>query len=204
MQQLKNTINHFNKIILDELKENNIRACVAGGAVRDYFMGVFTKTDYDLFFPDEENLRLAIEYFKSKGCEVKWESDNGMKVKHNGKTFDLVKKIFGKPEWLINEFDFTVSMFAVDSDKVYYGESSFIDLCKRQLMLNKITYPASTLSRAFRYYQKGFKMCSEEMKKLAESIQNMPKQEDKSVDKFGDIITGTNEQSSGDYFAGID
>lgn len=204
MQQLKNTINHFNKIILDELKENNIRACVAGGAVRDYFMGVFTKTDYDLFFPDEKNLKLAIEYFKSKECEVKWESDNGMKVKHNGKTFDLIKKIFGAPEELINEFDFTVSMFAVDNDKVYYGESSFIDLCKRQLMLNKVTYPASTLSRAFRYYQKGFKMCSEEMKKLVESIQNMPKQEEKKNEASGVTAIDISEQSSGDFFAGID
>lgn len=46
-------------------------------------------------------------------------------------------------------------MFAVDNEKIYHGETTFIDLAKRQLMINKITYPASSMSRAFRYYKKG-------------------------------------------------
>lgn len=92
-------------------------------------------------------------------------------------------------------------MFAVDSEKIYYGETTFIDLAKRQLMINKITYPASTMSRAFRYYKKGFAMCQEEMKKMVEAIQEMPKAEPiaQPVDE--------NEPPSGDsmaFFSGID
>lgn len=200
MIQLDNAVDRYNQIILSELKDAGIKCWLAGGALRDYFMAVKITTDYDLFFPSEIEYEKAKTFFKSKQAEVKWESDNGMKVRYNNKTYDLVKKFFDSPQATIDAFDFTVSMFAVDNEKVYYGESTFIDLAKRQLMINKITYPASTLSRAFRYYQKGFRMCQGEMKKLCEAIQAMPNQEEN---------TTTNEPPSGDnsvgnFFIGID
>jgi hypothetical protein len=97
-------------------------------------------------------------------------------------------------------------MFAVDFENLYHGESSFIDLAKRQLMLNKITYPPSTLSRAFRYYKKGFSMCLGEMKTLIESIQEMPKEDKEEKER----TPGEGEEerkSSGEFrgfFTGID
>lgn len=202
MIQLENAVERYGKIILNELKEAGINTWIAGGALRDYFMGVKITTDYDLFFPKESEYIKAQVYFKLKGADVKWESDNGMKVLYNGKTYDLVKKYFDSPQDTINNFDFTVSMFAVDVEKVYYGETTFIDLAKRQLMLNKIPYPASTMSRAFRYYSKGFKMCLGEMKKLCEAIQSMPKEEKQEengntdMPPSGDDVTG--------FFIGID
>lgn len=90
---------------------------------------------------------------------------------------------------------------AVDLQTVYYGETTFIDLSKKQLMINKITYPASTMSRAFRYYKKGFSMCLGEMKKLIESIQDVPKPEPKKNDQE----QNEEDVSSGDdFFSGID
>lgn len=177
MIQLDNAVERYGNIILNELKEAKITCWLAGGALRDYFAGVKINTDYDLFFPDEIEYDKAVNFFKEKEAVVKWESENGMKVVYNKRTFDLVKKFFANPKETIDAFDFTVSMFAVDTEKVYYGESSFIDLAKRQLMINKITYPASTMSRAFRYYKKGYQMCMGEMKKLVLSIQDMPKEE---------------------------
>ncbi len=176
MIQFDNAVARYNKLILAEMKEAGIKCWLAGGALRDYFMGVPIKTDYDIFFPNEIEYIKASDYFKANRAEVKWESENGMKIKYNNYTYDLVKKFFPDPQATINEFDFTVSMFAVDYERIYHGETSFIDLAKRQLMINKITYPASTLSRAFRYYKKGFMMCLGEMKKLIESIQAMPKE----------------------------
>lgn len=203
MIQLENAVARYGKIILTELKEAGVKTWIAGGALRDYFMAVKITTDYDLFFPNEVEYEKAKTFFKTKQAEVKWESDNGMKVKYNGKTYDLVKKFFESPQNTIDSFDFTVSMFAVDNEKVYYGETTFIDLAKRQLMINKITYPASTMSRAFRYYKKGFTMCQGEMKKMVEAIQAMPKDE-KKEDENGN----TNEPPSGDdvsnFFVGID
>ncbi len=185
-------------MILSEMKEKGINVWIAGGAVRDYFMGVRITTDYDLFFPSEDDYQKAKQFFISNNCEVKWESDNGMKVRYSGKTYDLVKKFFQSPQETIDAFDFTVSMFAVDTVKLYHGESSFIDLAKRQLMINKITYPASTMSRAFRYYKKGFSMCQGEMKKIVEAIQGMPKKEESPND------TDDTPSSGDNFFTGID
>lgn len=203
MIQFENAVERYNKIILTELKDAGIICWIAGGALRDYFMGAPIKTDLDIFFPSEQEFEKCSVFFRAKGATVKWESDNGMKVVYNGKTFDLVKHYYAGPQECIDSFDFTVSMFAVDTEKVYHGETSFIDLAKRQLMLNKIPYPASTMSRAFRYYKKGFSMCLGEMKKLVEAIQDMPKPDEEN--------TGTDEHPSpsgdkdlGTFFIGID
>lgn len=201
MIQFDNAVSRYNEMILAELKTAGINCWLAGGALRDYFMGKPVKTDYDIFFPNETEYEKAKKYFEYKDCEIYWESENGRKIKYDGRTYDLVKKYFADPQATINEFDFTVSMLAVDSERVYHGETTFIDLSKRQLMINKITYPASTLSRAFRYYKKGFTMCLGEMKKLFEAIQDTPKVEnnnetaDEETPPSGDL---------GNFFTGID
>jgi hypothetical protein len=200
MIQLTNCVERFRKVILEELKSNNIKCWIAGGSVRDYFTSGAKISDYDIFFPNEEEFNKTKKFFTEKNCEIKWESENGMKVVYNKKTFDLVKKFFDSPQKTIEEFDFTVSMFAVDYDNVYYGESSFIDLSKKQLMINKITYPASTLSRAFRYNKKGFNICLGEMKKLIESIQDMPKPEITDENQDEEVTSG----DLGGFFLGID
>lgn len=202
MIQFDNAVERFGKVILKEMKESGVVCWIAGGSVRDYFMGVPMKTDYDMFFPNEMEYEKAKVYFNAKKAEIKWESENGMKVIYENKTIDLVKKFFATPQDTIDAFDFTVSMFAIDFEKVYHGETSFIDLSKRQLMINKITYPASTLSRAFRYYKKGFVMCKGEMKKLIESIQQMPKEIPAS-----DNVDNEQSPSGGEltrFFIGID
>ena len=206
MIQFDNAIQRYGKIILNEMKEADIKCWLAGGALRDYFMGVPVKTDYDMFFPNEVEYKKARTYFEEKDCEIKWESDNGCKIKYKDLTYDLVKKFFADQQTKIEYFDFTVSMFAVDNEKIYHGETTFIDLAKRQLMINKITYPASSMSRAFRYYKKGFTMCMGEMKKLFESIQNEPKphsttQKNKSESKKEEEISSG---ELGAFFMGID
>lgn len=206
MIQFDNAVKRFNNLILSELKEKSIKCWIAGGAIRDYFAGIPHKTDYDLFFPDEQNFMAAKKYFTDNDASVKWESDNGIKVVYKGKTYDLVKKYFANPKDTIDAFDFTVSMFAVDSEAVYHGETSFIDLSKRQLMINKITYPASTLSRAFRYTKKGYGLCLGEMQKIILSIQEMPKEPNKDGEESP--VGNEGEESSGDkfgwFFIGLD
>lgn len=204
MIQFENAVKRYRLLILDEMDEVGIKCWLAGGALRDYFMGVPVKTDYDMFFPSEIEYDKARKYFSDNNCEVKWESNNGCKIKYNGNTYDLVKKYFNNPVDTINAFDFTVSMFAVDTKKIYHGETTFIDLAKKQLMFNKITYPASTLSRAFRYYTKGFKMCKGEMKKLFEAINDF-KQEEATPENQEE--NNNVDLSSGDlaaFFASID
>jgi len=201
--QFENAINRFNSLILKELKDAQINCWIAGGSVRDYFTGITKASDYDLFFPSEEEYLKAKNYLNEKNAIVKWESNNGIKVLYNNNTFDLVKtRFFATPEDTIREFDFTVSMFAVDINKVYHGETSFIDLSKKQLMINKITFPESTLYRAFKYYKKGFTMCAGEMKKIIEAIKNMPKEIQTENNNNTSSATTENEVISGDGFGG--
>ena len=199
MKQFDNAVERFGKIILNELKERKITAWVAGGVLRDYFAGSRISSDYDLFFPDQDNYDKTMAYFTERGAEIIWDSHNGAKLKHDGKTFDLIKKFFSSPQDTINQFDFTVCMFAVDYDRVYYGETAFMDLAKKQLMINKITYPASTISRAFRYYTKGFRMCKGEMKTMIESYKPAPKDEPENKED-----ENASSGEFGGFFLGID
>lgn len=202
MVQFEKAVERYGKLILNELKTAGVKCWIAGGSLRDYFSGINEETDYDIFFPNGMELEKALKHFQQMEAVTKWDSDNGTKLVYRGKTFDLVKKFFDGPQATIDAFDFTVSMFAVDFEKVYHGESSFIDLAKKQLMINKITYPASTMQRAFRYYKKGFSMCAGEMRKMVEAIQEMPKPE------ISEPLVKVNEDevTSGEFgfFAGID
>jgi tRNA nucleotidyltransferase/poly(A) polymerase len=178
MIQFENAVKFFGSVILSEFKEANIICWIAGGAVRDYFLSLPINSDIDIFFPNKKEWDAAVFYLKISGAEVLFESENATKFKYKDREFDLVKKYFYQtPQSTIDDFDFTVSMLAVDFENVYHAETTFIDLAKKQLMLHQLQFPANTMRRAFRYYTKGFKMCRGEMEKLLKAIQEMPKPE---------------------------
>ena len=202
MIQYDNAIEYFGNIILKKLAEAKVKCWVAGGSVRDYWMGRPGRGDIDIFFPSNSDFEAARDFLlKHPESKTIWESDNGMKILYDGRKFDLVKKFFSTPEETIQAFDFTVSMFAIDDKTVYQAKTSFIDLSRRQLMINKITYPASTMSRVLRHYQKGFRICNQELKKIIEAIQDMPKIADNNQQPSGDP---ENQTSGDEFFAGID
>lgn len=200
MIQFNNCVTFFRKIILEELKDNNINGFICGGSVRDYFMGIPMKTDYDLFFPNEIEYNKAEAYFKKNECKIIFQNDNALKIKYKGKEFDLIKIYFENPEKAINAFDFTVSMLAVDYNKVYHGTTTFIDLSKRQIIFNVINYPTSTVKRVLRYYTKGFRMCDEETLRLINAVKL---EKTKVKNKDDEDNDGTDFSDYGD-FIGID
>ena len=63
MIQFENAVNRYKSMILDDLNKKGIKCWIAGGSIRDYFMGVPIKTDHDLFFPDLENFNKAKMFF---------------------------------------------------------------------------------------------------------------------------------------------
>jgi hypothetical protein len=116
----------------------------------------------------------AKKHLVSKGAKVIWESENGMKVTYKGNTFDLIKIFSKNPVDTIKRFDFTISMFATDGNKVYYGNKSLKDLQDKKLVINTIVNPLSTLKRVLKHYRKGFTMSAEETKKLYSELNNLP------------------------------
>ena len=156
----------FNELILDDLKSKNINCWIAGGALRDYFSGIDMITDCDMFFPNEKEYMKCRQFLIDNGGEIIWESDNGVKINYKGSTFDLVKFFAKGPMETIEKFDFTISQFAIDGEKLYYGDNSFQDLNDNKLILKYITNPLSTLKRALSHYAKGFYMTNDEVTKL--------------------------------------
>lgn len=189
--QLSNCVDFFNKLILAELTPV-CKCWAAGGCVRDYFSIGRISADIDLYFPTDEEFEKCKNYFlhtdfievdeaQDDGSVKKvkqekplatllFQNDNVIKVKYKGRKFDIIKKLFDSPQATIDAFDFTVCCGAVDSVNVYTHETFFIDLAKKQLMINKLPYPLSTLSRMQRYVQKGYYMCVGEMLKLSQAI----------------------------------
>lgn len=190
MIQLDNCVKYFNRVILDELKSYG-SVWVAGGCVRDYFSVGKLSSDIDLYFPTQSDFdgvkkylveqtykqvieknddKEIIKQLPKKKAKVIFENDNVIKLLYNGRQFDLVKKFFASASDCINEFDFTVCSAAVDIKQVYTHETFFIDLSKRQLMINKLPFPLSTMRRMQKYIQRGYYMCSGEMLKLSKAI----------------------------------
>lgn len=188
--QFENCVKYFSKQILAELKDVCI-TWVSGGCVRDYFSIGKLTSDIDLYFTCEEDYTKCKKYLveqsmvtitkeedgktivnkypKSK-AKVVFENDNVTKVIYKGRPYDLVRKYFPSASETIKEFDFTVCCAAVDIHNIYTHETFFIDLAKRQLMINKLPFPLSTMWRMQKYIQKGFYMCSGEMLKLSKAI----------------------------------
>lgn len=193
--QFENCVNYFRKLILNELSQ--ICICwVAGGCVRDYFSIGKMSSDIDIYFPSEEDYKKAIEYLcksntrvmvsedidennakvitkiitSKETAKIVFENDNVTKVLYNGMKFDIIKKYFPSVKDTILEFDFTVCCAGVDLHNVYTHDTFFIDLSKRQLMINKLPYPLSTMWRMQKYINKGYYMCSGEMLKLSKAI----------------------------------
>ena len=82
--QFKNAVERYGKIILNEMKEANITCWIAGGALRDYFMGVPVTTDYDMFFPDEATYKKAreqLERSENKLLDKKFNKKGSLKNK---------------------------------------------------------------------------------------------------------------------------
>lgn len=182
MKQLdKNKISaiiYCNNLILKELKDKGINCWVAGGVLRDYFSNKTKPSDCDMFFPSINDYNKTINYLKSKGAETIFDNENGTKVIYLNNTFDIVKIIFKNPSDTINNSDFTVTMFATDGQKLYYGDNSFKDLEDKKLVINKISNPLNTLIRVIKHYKKGFTMSPDETKKLYATINELPFEND--------------------------
>lgn len=191
--QLQNCIKYFNTLILRELQEVSI-CWMAGGCIRDYFSTGKLDSDIDIFFPDADQFEKCRKYLiDSKERSIKtivdekevvriipkenavvlFQNDNVVKIKYKGRKYDLVKKYFASPELTIEAFDFTVCCAAVDGKSVFTHDTFWIDLAKRQLMINKLPFPLSTLWRLQKYIKKGYTICSGEMLTLAKAIEKL-------------------------------
>lgn len=185
-------VEYFNDLILTDLnhyfEDQKPKIWIAGGAIRNYFMGIPpVKTDIDIFYSNKSfnepeyytggqyALTQFMNFFQSReGYELIFSNDNAVKIRSKGITYDIIHgHEYSDPVDCIDSFDFTICQFAVDQERVYHGEHSFIDLAKRQLMINQIDFPLGTLRRTLRYTRKGFRICTGELHKIAQAINTL-------------------------------
>lgn len=167
---------------------------IAGGCFKNIFNNEPIK-DIDVFFKSAADFNNAVSYFNGdEDFESYYESKNVTAFRHKAScvSVELVQTIFGTPEEIIGEFDFTVVKFAyykedvVDDElglesctyKAIYHKNFFEHLhLKRAIIDDKIPKPMSTFSRLLKYRKYGYVPCVETKQKLINALRNLPESE---------------------------
>ncbi len=144
---------------------------VAGGAVRRIHEGDGLKfSDIDVFFPSDEMHAWAVSFFNDRLFHKKgWspvhivERTNApmsvtFHVIYDGQKYPIQlvsKKYFSSMEHLLHDFDFTITMWGTDGEKMVYDERAPRDLERRSLVLHQFPKRPKP-NRLAKYVAQGF------------------------------------------------
>lgn len=178
----------------------------AGGCFKDLLNGKSVK-DIDIYFRNQKDYDAAILCFDNNPIfELFYQNDNVKAYKtaeYGGISIELCHKIFGSPEEILNQFDFTITKFAYFIESInisdfpfsegeyrneytaVYDDNFFEHLFLKKLVIdNEIPYPKSTFERMLRYGQYGFKPDKQTINKLYSSISKTPVAESDDEDFY--------------------
>lgn len=167
---------------------------VAGGCFKNIFNKQAVK-DIDMFFESKEDFNDAVKYFKDliKENPEEWrksyENKNVWAIysEKDKLRIELVRSVFGSPEEIISDFDFSVTKFAyyrnednIDAEyymaqfEVMYHEDYFEHLQMKRLVIDdEIPFPVSTFNRSYKYQSYGYGLCKESKIKLITSLREI-------------------------------
>jgi len=178
----------------------------AGGAIRDIFDGnLGSFSDIDLFPREQKDYDNLIALLRDKfnateekendfntsfnvQFKIEKKNDNGEELEEVFEFIVQVVKFYhSSVEDLLDKFDFTICQFLYSgrNDEFVLGENSLLDLKNKKLVINKITYPLSTMRRFFKYTNKGFYACSGCLKTF---IMHVRQEEGGDLDKEPEYI----------------
>lgn len=183
---------YFNNIILNELK-GKCNCWIAGGSVLNYAIGKSITNDYDLFFPNSIAFGKAYEYFMSKGAEIVYESDKGLKLKYKDKVFDLIKIHFNSIEELLNDFDLTICKIGVSYDGVYLNDMYKKDIENKRICIVNYKNPYQLFKRIIKYMSRGFSISNKEIINYIVNVK-----ESRITEKELELLENASEESSYD------
>lgn len=175
---------------------------IAGGCFKSAFCGD-KPHDVDMFFEDAQQYNDAIRYFDQNKDEYTrgYQNKNVESFVHKetGIRIECVKKVFGTPQEIISNFDFTITKFALYTeveppdeedgdwsytDCVVYHQSFFEHLIMKRLVVDdKLPYPVSSFNRTYKYAASGFFPCRETKMKLLRAIRALPEIKDEDLSK---------------------
>lgn len=175
MQQDK-VVFSLQKNILELLPEDIInKVCVAGGAVRDKILGVEVK-DYDLFVDSKETEDKLMKFLAETGKEGNVNSQTA-NYTLEGKWIQVIRAKYYNMETteVIDSFDFIHCCAMVTMKGFQCHPQFYRAVATKHLMINKITFPLSTLERMQKYVAKGYSACNGTLLAISRSINDMDK-----------------------------
>ena len=117
-------------------KDLNTYCWIAGGVIRDFFIGLPNK-DVDIYFPNKKFADTAAGILYKQGYSLKKEWPNNRIFKKGGTTLDIIHE-FNNPSNIFKVFDYTVVMAYLDSRGGWKCHKNFFtDLHARRLVRNK-------------------------------------------------------------------
>jgi len=147
---------------------------IAGGCFRSIFDGNPPR-DIDMFFRSKADFSRARDIYAGNGWETIYENENATGFRKKGMIdVDLVRSVYGTPEEILSNFDFTVTKFIMDDQKVVFAKTYWRDLHFKALSCDdRIPFPVGTFERAWRYAKYGYFMGRKTKIALIEAIQSL-------------------------------
>ena len=192
----KNRDNFFVLNRLDPFMAGH-KGFVCGGCFKNLFNSEKMK-DIDIFFESSEDWFSAVQHYDQECGDPAlgngsvfylYENDNVKAYMHKstGTRIELCRRIFGTPEQIISQFDFTITKMAYFKKTVEEaGGGKHIEYAllmhkdffehlhnKRLVIDDAIPFPMSTLERMFRYVRYGYGPCRETKIKIAKAIREL-------------------------------
>lgn len=166
---------------------------IAGGCFKNIFNGEEVK-DIDVFFRSMDDFHKAVNQYKENEDYKKifenemaigyWDNKEKVQV-------ELVRSRVGEPKEVLEEFDFTITKFALHSDKAFLEDSEEDDdygwetnvtfhedffehlILKRLVIDSELDHPLSTFDRMLRYSGYGYGACIKTKEKIVRMINAM-------------------------------
>lgn len=190
--------------ILDQFLSGH-KGFAAGGCFKDLLNGKPAK-DIDIYFRNQKDYDIAVDRFDNNPVyELFYQNENvkAYKAIKQGFSIELCHKVFGSPEEILNQFDFTITKFAYFKEIIHssdlpfgegedreeytavYDDNFFEHLFLKFLILDdQILYPKSTFERMLRYQRYGFKPDKQTINKLCSVISKTPLAESNDEDFY--------------------
>lgn len=142
---------------------------IAGGAIRDSIIGEIP-SDIDVFGPNN----LLDDFIQTNLKDYKLTFDNEF-IKNYIKDkikIQIIRRDIKTIEECLNNFDYTICMFAYDGNTVWAESNALLHLYQKRLVINKINpeFVVNTLERLQKYIKKGYTICSGGIKQIVDSI----------------------------------
>lgn len=141
-------------------------AWIAGGAIRRTLAGHVLDSDFDFFFRDEVSmvewelaLPSSLKLVRETRHHKHWRGIlEGMERPVDVQAIKF--QFYPTAQAVIDSFDYTITMFALDGTDLVTTAEALFDLGRRRLAIHKVTYPVATMRRMLKYGRQGFTACA--------------------------------------------